>query len=85
MKILGFRIIREERFKRLEYLEIKVQKFWQVHRWFAGWRDLDIIWDYLTQDINHGGIEYARKCYARARGTDEYGKPHPQAPEAGDE
>lgn len=72
--MFGWSIIRTERLKELEYLEIKTQKFWLVHRWFAGWRDLDIIWNYFIQDTNFGGIERARKDYAEARKTDEYGR-----------
>lgn len=84
MSIFGFTIVSTKRLKQLELYEVKVQKFWQVHRWFAGWRDLDVIWRYLIADTNFGGIERAREDYAKARGTDCYGKP--AAPkEKGDE
>ena len=75
MTLFGFAIVSKKRLERLECLEVKVAKFYQVHRWFSGWKDLDIIWDYLIQDTNFGGIEMARKDYAEARRTDEYGKP----------
>ena len=75
MRIFGFWITTEKTYKRYCELETKHQKFWQVHRWFSGWRDLDIIWDYLIKDTNFGGIERAREDYAEDRGTDEYGKP----------
>lgn len=71
--MIPFRIVSVKRLKYLEQLEVKQIKFWQIHRWFAGWRDLDIIWDYLIKDTNFGGIERARQDYAKARGTDEYG------------
>jgi hypothetical protein len=45
-----------------------------IYRWFAGWRDLDIIWDYINCK-NQFTIEHTRRLYAEARGTDEYGKP----------
>ena len=59
--------------KEFERLTVKYQKLIQCHRWFAGWEDLDIIWKYILDDINFGGIETARKDYAKARNTDEYG------------
>ena len=59
--------------KEFERLTVKYQKTLQCHRWFAGWKDLDIIWKYILDDINFGGIETARKDYAKARNTDEYG------------
>lgn len=71
--MFGFTVVRTSRLKELERLEVKASKFWQVHRWFSGWRDLDIIWNYLIEDTNFGGIERARKDYAEARRTDEYG------------
>jgi len=71
--MFGFTIISKQRLAELERHQVKMQKFWQVHRWFSGWKDLDIIWDYLIQDTNFGGIERARKDYAAARKTDEYG------------
>jgi len=75
--MISFRIISTKRLKHLESLEVKVAKFWQVHRWFSGWKDLDIIWDYLIKDTNYGGIEKARNDYAAARQTNEYGQIDP--------
>ena len=77
MSLFGWSIIRESELKRLQDCDVKIQKFWQVHRWFSGWQDLDIIWHYLVEDTNFGGIELARKEYAKARGTNEYGSPKP--------
>lgn len=71
--MFGLSIVRTERLKDLERYEVKWMKLVQCHRWFAGWRDLDIIWDYIMKDLNFGGIERARKDYAVARKTDEYG------------
>lgn len=73
--MFGFKIISDEEYRDLQRLRIKEQKFWQVHRWFSGWRDLDIIWTYLVDDVNFGGIERARKDYAFVRKTNEYGTP----------
>lgn len=75
--MMGLRIVTKKRLDYLEKLEVKVHKFWQVHRWFSGWKDLDIIWKYLIDDTNFGGIERARKDYANARGTNEYGEAEP--------
>lgn len=71
--MFGLKIISKSNYENLVKSEIKFQKVIQCHRWFAGWRDLDIIWDYIIQDINYGGIEKSRKDYANARKTDEYG------------
>lgn len=72
MELFGYVIIKKEEWNRMK---IKEQKFWQLHRWFSGWRDLEIIWNYLIDDTNFGGIERARKDYAEARKTNEYGTP----------
>ena len=45
-----------------------------VYRWFSGFRDLDIIWDYIYGKRG-GSIDSVRYEYAKARGTDVYGKP----------
>lgn len=72
--MFGFKIIRESEYEELVRCSVKFQKILQCHRWFSGWHDLDIIWNYIMQDINFGGIERARRDYATARGTDEYGR-----------
>lgn len=74
MNLFGLSIITTQRLKELEQCEVKIHKFNQVYRWFAGWRDLDIIWEYLVNDINFGGIERARENYAIARNTTVYGE-----------
>jgi hypothetical protein len=76
MGLFGWTIIRVSEKEHFRKLQTKESKFWQVHRWFAGWRDLDIIWKYLIDETNVGGIERARRCYAAARNTNEYGEPN---------
>lgn len=44
----------------------------QCHRWFSGFKDLDIIWDYIYGKRDN--ISDTRDAYARFRGTDVYGK-----------
>lgn len=73
MKLFGFSIVRTERLEQLEKCERQIQSVLQVHRWFSGWRDLDIIWDYVFTDPYFGTISSCRQKYAKARGTDEYG------------
>ena len=51
-----------------------VESLAMVHRWFSGFRDLDIIWDYIYGKRG-GSIDSVRYEYAKARGTDVYGKP----------
>lgn len=45
-----------------------------VHRWFSGFRDLDIIWDYVYGKSGRS-IDSVRYDYAKTQGTDVYGKP----------
>lgn len=73
--MFGWTIIHKSELEVLKTCAMRNQKLNQVERWFSGWRDLDIIWKYIFEEINYGGIERARKDYAEARGTDEYGKP----------
>jgi hypothetical protein len=51
-----------------------VSRLKEVYRWFSGWKDLDVIWSYVTEDNYFGGIDSARKRYARLRGTGIYGE-----------
>lgn len=71
--ILGWSLVRTEELKRLEKCGIRMQTLMNVHRWFAGWRDLDIIWDYILSETYFGDIGSCRQKYAEARKTDEYG------------
>lgn len=73
--MFGYTIISKKRLKDLETHELQILYVWQVHRWFAGWKDLDIIWDWVFSKRDFGGISGARSEYAKARGTDEYGSP----------
>lgn len=55
------------------------QKIAQLYRWMSGWKDLDLIWEYLQSSSYYGGIEYCRERYAKARGTNIYGGPRDDA------
>lgn len=72
--MFGYTIIKKSHLKELHRIEIKYTKVHSLYRWFSGWTDLDIIWDYIYQDSYTGGIREARLKYARSRNTDEYGK-----------
>lgn len=74
--MFGWTLIRKSYLKELKRAEILEMKFRQVHLWFSGWTDLDIIWDYLSGKRDfRGNISDARIDYAQARGTDVYGHP----------
>lgn len=73
--MFGFTIVKKDRLEHLEKTEVKYSKIHQLYRWFSGWEDLDIIWDYIRSDSYFGGISEARKKYARARKTNVYGGP----------
>lgn len=74
MKIFNIHIVSNE-----EYIELKrrsdaFQRLVSVHRWFSGWVDLDIIWEYIFNDTYFGGISDTREKYAKARNTGVYGE-----------
>ena len=75
--MFGFSLIRTDRLKELEKIDVKYSKIHQLYRWFSGWQDLDIIWDYIKPDTYFGGIDECRKKYAKARNTNVYGKANP--------
>lgn len=74
MTIFGYKIIRADEYDQLKRHSVKWNKTIRVMAWFSGWDDLKIIWKYIAEDTNYGGIERARSDYAEARGTDEYGR-----------
>lgn len=73
MNLFGWSIIRTKDLTVYKADHVKVMKLIKCSRWFSGWSDLDIIWRYIFDDVNYGGIELAREDYAKVRGTDEYG------------
>lgn len=73
MTLFGFVIISKEEYKRLQKSDIAFSTMIQCHRWFAGWKDLDIIWNYILGYRIYGGISETREDYANARKTDVYG------------
>jgi hypothetical protein len=72
MSLFGWTIIRKSELEQLESQGRIVSRLIQVHRWFSGWKDLDIIWAYLFNPQTD--ISPVRDDYAKARGTDCYGK-----------
>lgn len=75
MKIFGLRIISESEYQYLRQQSVHAQVLYRVRDWFSGWRDLDIIWEYILSKDYYGDISSARLKYANTRGTNEYGKP----------
>ena len=71
--MFGYRLIKESELKRYRRAWIIQSKATECRDVFSGWKDLDIIWSYLFDETYFGGIYRARKDYAKARGTDEYG------------
>lgn len=73
MSLFGWTLVRTKEYEELSGLAIRANS---LHRWFAGWRDLEVIWSFLFKpDENYSGwcISMARRDYADARGTNEYG------------
>jgi len=75
MKIFKWRLISEEEYQAGVTARVVASKLSNVHRWFSGWKDLDIIWDYVfPTDFYFGSIDSCRDRYASARGTTVYGE-----------
>ncbi len=74
MSVFGLSLVSTKELKRLQRQDTRVQSLLNIHRWFAGWRDLDIIWDYVFAETYYGSIGSCRDKYAEARGTNEYGR-----------
>ena len=72
--MFGWKIIRDEEYQILKRSYFVSQKVINCHRWFSGWKDLDIIWEYLLSETYFGSIDSCRSKYADARKTDVYGK-----------
>lgn len=81
--MFGWTLIRKEDLKEFERRYFISARASECHRWFSGWKDLDVIWDYLLYQKSFG-IERARMEYARLRGTDEYGNNPTPNREAGE-
>lgn len=71
MRIGKYTIIKTSELNKLQVKELKLT---QLHRWFSGWKDLDIIWDYVNSEVYFGSIDTCRDKYAEERGTDVYGQ-----------
>ena len=71
--MFGWTLIKKKELAEWQRFYMTHQKAVQCHRWFSGWKDLDIIWDYLLEFPYHCSIEDARNQYAKARNTNEYG------------
>lgn len=46
----------------------------EAYRWLSGFKDLDMIWDYIYGKSQYHNIDALRTAYARERGTTVYGK-----------
>lgn len=69
MTFFGYVLIKKSELEKHELRHIKLS---EVYRWFSGWKDLDIIWEYIFK--NKKDISNCRAEYAEARGTDVYGQ-----------
>jgi hypothetical protein len=74
--MFGYKLIHKDELDDLIKCRIKFNKVRQVHRCFAGWKDLDIIWDYIMPENYFGDIFSCRDKYAEARKTTVYGEPN---------
>lgn len=71
--IFGYYFVKADDYDDLQYLKANV---YLCQRWLSGFKDLNVIWDYL---LNGGRQTDAMRVeYARERGTDVYGNPREQ-------
>jgi hypothetical protein len=74
--MLGWSLVRTKELEYLRQNRVCRQRVVNLHRWFSGWKDLDIIWDYIFE--GRGFVDQVREQYAKARGTDVYGQKGPR-------
>lgn len=74
MTLFGYVLVRKSELNEFKNSYLASQKASQCRRWFSGWKDLDIIWEYMFGCDYLDSVENCRKRYAEARGTDVYGK-----------
>ena len=72
--MFGWKIIRDEEYRILKRSYFVSQRVVNCQRWFSGWKDLDIIWEYILSENYFGNVGSCRDKYAKARKTDAYGK-----------
>lgn len=70
--MFGYSIIKTEKLERLKAIE---ERAYMAHRWLSGFKDLDIIWDWIFGKSRHSYTDAMRSEYAKIRNTTEYGKP----------
>ena len=71
--MFGWTLIRKKRLEKLEWYVIRISSLSECRRWFSGFKDLEIIWNYVMGKREAGTISNARDDYAKARETDAYG------------
>jgi len=78
MNLFGFSIVRTKTLKTLErkagQLYLLHAQLAEVDRWFRGWEDIQVIFDYIFTS-KYAYISDAREEYARQRNTTVYGEP----------
>jgi hypothetical protein len=70
--MFGYTIIKTERIDTLEEIETRVM---MLHRWLSGFRDLEVIWDWIYMKSPYRSADDLRGAYAKERLTNHYGKP----------
>ena len=73
MRIFKYHIISDSEFKELQAAYFVKQRVGQCYRWFSGWKDLDVIWQYLVESSGPT-IDSVREEYASLRRTNVYGE-----------
>ena len=80
-RMFGYTIIKKEDLEDFKKAWLVRNEVHQCYRWLSGFKDLDLIWDYLLGKWQWGGISAMRDEYAKLRGTDRYGKPLEDKPQ----
>lgn len=82
MSLFGWTLVRNDELKELHKAYVCQQTTIRCRDWFSGWKDLDIIWDYILSETYFGDISSARDKYAKARNTDAYGQELSETPDS---
>lgn len=65
--MFGYTIIRKAELHEYRKAYCTRQRVIDCHRWFAHFKDLDIIWEYLLAETYFGDIGSCRDKYEKAR------------------
>ena len=70
--MFGYKLVKTEELDELEFIERRIMT---CMRWLSGFKDLNIVWEWILGRSEIREISDMREAYAKARETSVYGKP----------